>query len=628
MKLSNTTIAVPGPLGTVNLASKWDVGNWKKLSVKQKQHVYHSHADFSYCFLNVILPYESECQELEPPLVLPRYQKQLCDNIQYDLPVVGHMACFCAVGFFKTTIAVLGQALWSIGNDPNLSTILATDCKDNAERYLIDIQKHIEGNEDYNAVFGNLYPGPRSKRGPGVKWTAGEMTVQRTQEKTQPSFKAYGYGSRVTGRRFDRAIADDVVTRENARTVGERESVHQFIVRDIRGRLTADKRQMMVVGSFYHFDDAHCRIDREGSLSKTWHVFKYPALMPGSEFPPPLPEGKSFYTDDIKDDLDYSNVYSVWPSWWTPLKLYEDWVHDKHIFAMNRMLQPFSQELAKFPKEKLIGYCRADGGTYEGFKKPLLTCWDSKVGIPLRGSSKYNQYLLAGIDIEKMKLVISIDPAVGAVGPTSGKRSYCVIQLWGIDENGRRILLDQWRREAAPPNIFRAAFESWIASYYIRGKTKIVFESNAMQKYMALDLRHELQVPITLNPMTGAKQDNIESLADLMDSGFLMYCWGDHASEKKLSIFEEELSQYPSPGSNDCIMAAVHAHDFLRPQGNSKPRVILLDEQEELEKAKKEQEHKYSVEVICRDNPNPVIEDDRVISGSNSGGWKSKFRSL
>lgn len=584
MSKSQTRLQKNGPLGKVLLADKWDQDSWSKLDTDTKQLVYMAHASFSYCMLKVLLPFESQCQGKTCPTTLPAYQKSICDNIQYDLPNVEQMALICFTAAFKTTIGVLFHGLWSIGNDPNLSFLLATNCADNAERYLLGIQRHIEGNETYKFVFGDLYPGSISYRPSNVKWTSKVMTVRRTENKEQPSFRAAGYGSYVTGHRYDRAVCDDVVTRENARTQHERDGVYDFMMTDVRSRLEPDARSMLVIGTIYHYNDAHCRIIQSSEDTKDWIVVKYPILLPGSEWPPPNPGGaEAAYTKELTDHLDYSKVFSAWPDWWGPKKIYADWLNDKTAFYLSRLLIPINPETQKFPIDKLQDRCRADGHkTEEGVDVPSLSCWNAIEGIPARGSKTWNQYKLAGIDIDRMQLVISVDPAVGQVGGKKrSDRSYCVMQLWGMDEQGRRILLDMWRKESAPPAVFVREATRWVDAYWRPGKTRFVYESNAMQKYIAIDLKDRLQVPIQRREMKGNKEDDVESMADLMDSDMLLYCWADTKSRNKMRPFEEELSQWDRPATNDTIMAAVHAMAYFRPASHMKPRTVMLDGDDE-----------------------------------------------
>jgi hypothetical protein len=556
------------------LAEKWTKRNWSRLSPDTQAHVYLAHASLEYAALRVILPFESRSLGLEPMTRFPPYMRRILHNLQHDLEITEQMLLICAVGFFKTTLVMLCYALWRIALDPNLSFIMATDSVENAKRYLSTLQKHIEDNEAFRFVFGDLHPGTRSQWKKGVSWSSTRMTVKRDDVKPQPSFAAYGWNSRFAGNRFDIALCDDCVTRDNATTLVQRDSVYDFMLKGVRARLVPDKRKLVVVGSIHHFDDAHSRLRKSGKVKGDWTVFEYAALTEDSIWPPPHPDGSGEYTLEIAGRIDFSDVHSIWPEWWSGVRLYRDWLADKHVFSANRLLNPLDPELATFPPT-VVDSCRACGPLP---LRPLLPAWNVRDGIPLPGSAMWNTYAMSGIDIASLSYVIAIDPAVGQLGPRKRGRSFCVMQLWGASSGGLRILLDMWRVESAPPQRFNAQFQLWKDSYYVDDNTIVVYEANAMQKYVALDLQDRFGIQVRKRELKGSKVEDIQALREFMDDGRFFIPWADERSRRIMAPFDEELRTFGVSATIDTIAAAVHAHAYLRPRaGVFSPEFTVLD---------------------------------------------------
>jgi hypothetical protein len=113
-------------------------------------------------------------------------------------------------GSYKSTCLVAACIRWIL-LDPNVRILYASETYSNAKKYLAQIRRQFESNNDLRQIFGDLVGNP---------WREEEFTVAgRTDlSKKEGTVTAAGIDVTKTGMHYDIIIVDDPVSRENTRT--------------------------------------------------------------------------------------------------------------------------------------------------------------------------------------------------------------------------------------------------------------------------------------------------------------------------------------------------------------------------------------------------------------------------
>jgi len=112
-------------------------------------------------------------------------------------------------GTFKTSIVTVGFSLFLIVNCPNIRILIIHEEKSKAAETLSEIKWHIEENEKFRALFGDL------KKEPG--WREDKITVAtRTKGYKEPTITIAGTDSELTGGHYDIITCDDLVGATNS----------------------------------------------------------------------------------------------------------------------------------------------------------------------------------------------------------------------------------------------------------------------------------------------------------------------------------------------------------------------------------------------------------------------------
>lgn len=139
----------------------------------------------------------------------------LCEYLQYD-PAPVRMILMPR-GTFKSSVATVGDSLWTLANDPNERLLLYSDATEKAEGFLTGIKHHILGaiqGSLFRAVYGPWEVDPKK----GV-WNQGAITIAaRTSASIEPSIETAGVETSKTGKHYTRIKMDDLVTDKNITT--------------------------------------------------------------------------------------------------------------------------------------------------------------------------------------------------------------------------------------------------------------------------------------------------------------------------------------------------------------------------------------------------------------------------
>ena len=545
---------------------------WKSLSNQDRGFIIKAITSFKFFFHYVYLPYQSALEREPWPEKLPRHWEEFCDDIEFTIPPelcpfdkdvredgIWRVERLWPTGSGKTTVAVRALPIYLICVNPQVSVLLGMSTATLGQRQVANHRHHLVHNQRIIDCFGVMH-GPDSQK----TWKAEKICVDEKIDESSGNVEVFGFGGEFESVRFDIGITDDLVTKENCKTDYSRVAVYNWMMGPFHSRLHPHRRLWLNIGTVHHANDAHCRIARDAEEKGTWDVKIYRMVDdsdPNCPWPPQLKdETRGWRMDNIIIDPKLEQ-YLLWPEFWTPPKVVEDYISDQYSFALTRQNRPRDPESKIFQQEVIDNYCLADGGKREdGSLRPRLSCWDTSIGIPQPDTPLYDQYASVGIELGRRVLAIDAAATVARAGTDP---DYTALELWSEDVHTHtRILLDLIRFRTQSPARMKSILKKWVEAY---NPTFVVFETNAMARWSAVDLEESLGIPITKSELKNTKLDEIESFRDLAESGLLLIPWAqDGRSRHRLGIFVDELVGYPDEASHDdTLMAAVHAQRKL-----------------------------------------------------------------
>ncbi len=121
-------------------------------------------------------------------------------------------------GHLKTSLLTQAYAMWRLVRNPEERILIYTMHYDFASTIMNYIRTTFEGGGRHGELFlqcyGDLIPAPSDRS----KWTTNDITINRQGAFSDPSIKARGIGSRVTGGHHTLQLIDDLVGEELSRT--------------------------------------------------------------------------------------------------------------------------------------------------------------------------------------------------------------------------------------------------------------------------------------------------------------------------------------------------------------------------------------------------------------------------
>jgi hypothetical protein len=167
----------------------------------------------------------------------------------------------------KTAVLSVARTLWELGRDPTLRFVIVSATAGQAIKIASIIARYIERSEELHKVFPGLVPDP------SMPWNTEQLTIQRPTLSKDPSIQVLGIGGNIQGARVDRALLDDVLTRDNCHTGYMRAGTLDWYLKSIPGRLTKRGRVLLVCNAFHPDDLAH-----KMARNIRFHGFKFPIL--------------------------------------------------------------------------------------------------------------------------------------------------------------------------------------------------------------------------------------------------------------------------------------------------------------------------------------------------------------
>lgn len=165
-------------------------------------------------------------------------------------------------GTFKTSVFNIGLVCWEVARNPNIRIIVCSETGKQATK-LVDKAMEIIDSPWYRERFG-VHRGKR--------WAAGSFkSALRTDTHTkEPTLQAAGVGEVWTGSHWDLGLLDDIVSRENTKTIQAIDSVIDW-VGEILAQLDPGCR-LMVLGTLHHYADYYCVVLKDPKRRKHFDV--------------------------------------------------------------------------------------------------------------------------------------------------------------------------------------------------------------------------------------------------------------------------------------------------------------------------------------------------------------------
>lgn len=160
-----------------------------------------------------------------------------------------HSLVLAPRGSGKSTVGDVAYCLWNIVKNPNIRICIASKSGPQAQSFLGEIKAHIENNEDFKKLFGDIV---------GPTWNDNEIQVStRTRILKEPTITAKSVGAGIPGFHFDLIIADDLVDPENSATEHQREKLKHWFYVVLLPTLEPDTGELRVIGTRYHPQDIY-----------------------------------------------------------------------------------------------------------------------------------------------------------------------------------------------------------------------------------------------------------------------------------------------------------------------------------------------------------------------------------
>lgn len=160
-------------------------------------------------------------------------------------------------GIGKSTALITGRVLYELIRNPNIRILISSNTQSQAEVFLRGIKNHIEANDEFIEMFGNLK---------GDKWANAEINIKtRTIFSNETNVTCLGVGGAVVGRHYDLILFDDLVDEENSRTELQREKLRIWFFKVLEPTLEPDGR-LWGHGTRYYPNDLYEHLINQSSV--------------------------------------------------------------------------------------------------------------------------------------------------------------------------------------------------------------------------------------------------------------------------------------------------------------------------------------------------------------------------
>lgn len=159
-------------------------------------------------------------------------------------------------GIGKSTALTIVRVLFELVKNPEIRILIASNTQIQSEVFLREIKQHMESNQRFIDIFGNLV---------GTKWDTKEIILaSRKGFYKESNVTCLGVGGGIIGRHYDLIIGDDLVDEENSRTDVQREKFKIWFYKVLDPTLEPSGREFLH-GTRYYPNDHYEHIIKTSS---------------------------------------------------------------------------------------------------------------------------------------------------------------------------------------------------------------------------------------------------------------------------------------------------------------------------------------------------------------------------
>src|ERR1035437_1085291 len=163
-------------------------------------------------------------------------------------------------GTFKSSVVTIGFALQAVLHDPNVRILIDSETFSKAKAFLTEIKGHLEGNEEYRAIFKavhGMYPNEGRKK--ELLWTDSQINLAcRTKQKKEPTLSCAGIDVTKNGMHYDLIICDDLHSEKN---VTNKDQIDQVVEHwKLSYSLLDPGKPMIIIGTRWDYNDLYQHI--------------------------------------------------------------------------------------------------------------------------------------------------------------------------------------------------------------------------------------------------------------------------------------------------------------------------------------------------------------------------------
>lgn len=441
----------------------------------------------------------------------------------------------------KTQASVDVQA-WAICNDPNIRILNMSETAGQAYDMLAQLRDTL-GVED-----GSVQPGTiADEYGLEVKKDSQKkLTFERPANHKEPTIRAAGFDTGVTGGHYDLLVFDDVVSWKTQRTQARRtKSWRQFS--DYTQNLGSEGDSVyLALGTRKHPEDIYDRMIN----SFGWSVTVRPAIsdwsiIENNEFVAVTESGERYDGSELGDiDPREETITEIVPKREVPVLWPERWplpvLLEKYIGAMGDDGEGtliWKRENQNDP-EALMGQVLGESMLH--FTEELPG------GAPLN-NDRLDFY--AGVD-----LGVEEDPAKAAANDTD----YWAVAIGGHDYRSNiTYLIDIWRRRGMSLQKGISWVQAKVRPYDV---ARVAVESNQAQRWFVQTARDE-GLNFKQTSSSGSKEERIISMSSRFESGKVMlydppdYGPGGSGEGDRWRGYTSEWASFPTGAHDDRLDA-------------------------------------------------------------------------
>jgi hypothetical protein len=405
-------------------------------------------------------------------------------------------------GHSKSTCVTVWCTIHDLYEDPNAMISIISAGGDLAEAFVYQIANLLTDVRLYEDCTANPIDELGSLRQPGSGWSQKGFYVGRISAEKDPSVRAYGWGSKIYGRRQHKIILDDLADVDNQSNPDQVEKMRRKIVREYDSRV-GDNGKLIAVGTRIHPDDI------------------YSHLMP-------LKDYKVFKRSCVIDEVE---GVTLWPDHFS-------------IAAANRARGRMT------PAEFELIYQNAEVPTTEAIftEAQLERCQDDTRGL--------------GHVPQGCSTFIGIDPA--GAGEQAGYTAMVVVAVNQITRV--RYLVDLINQKQMRAYQMKDQIFEWVERYHPREiiveanglQSQLVQYNNELLIPLA-----EKGVRVTghithAGRGKGGKHDpefGVQAMAPLFHNGAVNLPWQDIETRRRVSELKHQMVRFPHGLVTDLVMA-------------------------------------------------------------------------